>query len=314
MRHEHTSRRTLLKAAVGLGGALTLDRNASSASSQAAPPAPLLPTVPLGGHRITRLILGSNPFNGFCYAIPSLSAHMKEWCTPPKIAEIVRQAQQNGINTWQFSYYPSSFEALKIHQAEAPQPVQWIVLTGGAMRDNPGMIPSVAKLKPMAIVHHGGATDAAFKAGKMETVREYLKAIRDSGVLVGLSTHLPTVIEHVEEENWDVDFYMTCFYQFSRSSEDIRKMLGELPLGYVFLEGDPARMCRVITQTRKTCLAYKILAAGRLADTPAGLEEAFRFAFEQIKPQDAVIVGMYPRFKDEVAENAAIVRKVGVPS
>jgi len=292
MANGRASRRTLLKAAVGIGGALALDRPEIPAAASQSAVAPSLPTVLLGPHRVTRLVLGSNPFNGFCYAIPSLSAHMKEWCTPTRVAEVVRQARQNGINTWQFSYYPSSLEALKIHQAESEQPIQWFVLTGGAMRDNPGLIPSVAGLRPMAIVHHGGATDEAFKAGKMDRVRDYLKAIRDSGVLVGLSTHLPAVIEHVEERNWDVDFYMTCFYQFSRSPEEIRKMLGELPLGYVFLEGDPARMCRVIKQTRKTCLAYKILAAGRLADSAQGLEKAFHFAFENIKPQDAVIVGM----------------------
>jgi len=103
---------------------------------------------------------------------------------------------------------------------------------------------------------------------------------------------------------------MTCFYQFSRTEEDLRKMLGELPLGYTFLERDPERMCRVIRQTRKTCLAFKILAAGRQADAPEKLEKAFRFAFANIKPQDAVIVGMYPRFKDEVREDAEMVRRV----
>ncbi len=87
-------------------------------------------------------------------------------------------------------------------------------------------------------------------------------------------------------------------------------MLGELPLGYVFLEKDPERMCRVIRQTRKTCLAFKILAAGRLADTPEKLEKAFRFAFANIKPQDAVIVGMYPRFKDEIREDAELARRI----
>ncbi len=69
-------------------------------------------------------------------------------------------------------------------------------------------------------------------------------------------------------------------------------------------------MTRVIRQTRKTCLAFKILAAGRLADPAEAREKAFRFAFENIKAQDAVIVGMYPRFKDEVRENADMVRRV----
>jgi len=303
-----TSRRVVLKSAASLAGGIALDQGLS------AQPVParnqLLPTVQLGSYRITRMVLGSNPFNGFCYALPSLSAHMKEWCTPERIAQIVRQCRGNGINTWQFSYYESSLAALKLLQAEGGDPIQWILLTGGAIRSDVSRLPEIARLKPLAIVHHGGVTDEHFRAGTMDKVRDYLKAIRDAGVMVGMSTHRPSVIEYVEERNWDVDFYMTCFYQFSRSTEDIRKMLGELPLGYVFLEGDPARMCRVIRQTPKTCLAFKILAAGRLADPADAREKAFRFAFENIKSKDAVIVGMYPRFKDEVRENADMVRRV----
>ncbi|HXK62491.1 MAG TPA: hypothetical protein PLP42_21600, partial [Acidobacteriota bacterium] len=189
-------------------------------------------------------------------------------------------------------------------------PIQWILLTGGVMQGDPTRLREVAKLKPLAIVHHGGVTDSNYQAGTMEKVRDYLKAIRDTGVLVGLSTHLPGVVEYVDEHDWDIDFYMTSFYQFTRPVEEIRRMLGELPLGYVFLEGDPARMCRAIRQTRKTCLAFKILAAGRMGDSDEKREEAFRYAFENIKPQDAVIVGMYPRFKDEIRENAETVRRL----
>ncbi len=39
-------------------------------------------------------------------------------------------------------------------------------------------------------------------------------------------------------------------------------------------------------------------------------ERAFRFALANIKPQDAVIVGIYPRFKDEIAENVGLVRRI----
>jgi hypothetical protein len=268
-----------------------------------------LPTIPLGPHRVSRLIIGSNPFNGFCYSIPSLSAHMKEWFTPAKIAETLGAARANGINTWQWSYYPSSQAGLKLFRDQGGQ-IQFMVLSGGVMKENLGLIPDVAKSGPIAIVHHGGVTDERFRAGQMDKVRDYLKAIRDSGVLVGLSTHLPTVIEYVEEHDWDVDFFMTCFYQFGRTKDEMRKLLGELPVGITFLEGDPARMCRVIRQTRKTCLAFKILAAGRLAETPEARLEAFKFAFQSIKPQDAVIVGMYPRFKDEIRENADTVRQI----
>jgi hypothetical protein len=234
---------------------------------------------------------------------------MKEWSTSENVCRVLRDSQGNGINTWQFSYHDRAMSDLKRYQSEGGT-IQWLLLGGGPMKDNLDLIPRSAAMQPLGIVHHGGVTDERFRSGRMDKVQEFLKRVRDTGVLVGLSTHLPQVVEYSEERNWDVDFYMTCFYQFSRTQDELRKMLGELPLGYVFLEKDPERMCRVIQQTKKTCLAFKILGAGRNADTPERLEAAFRFAFANIKPQDAVIVGMYPRFKDEIKENADIVRRL----
>jgi hypothetical protein len=302
-----TSRRDLLKTAAGLAGGVLVAGPAPRAASLG--PSNPLPTVTLGSHSITRLILGSNPFNGFCYALPSLSAHMKEWSNAENIAGVLRRAEQCGINTWQFSYYENSLAGLRLHREEGGR-LRWILLTGGVMQSDPTRVREVAEMGPLAIVHHGGVTDRRFREGRMDEVRDYLKIIRDTGVLVGLSTHRPEVVEFVDERGWDVDFYMTSFYQLSRPEQEIRKMLGELPLGTVFLEGDPARMCRAIRTTSKPCLAFKVLGAGRLAENRDRLEQSFKFAFDQIKPQDGVIVGMYPRFKDEVLEDVEAVRRV----
>jgi hypothetical protein len=58
-------------------------------------------------------------------------------------------------------------------------------------------------------------------------------------------------------------------------------------------------------------LGFKILAAGQLCSSQESVEKAFKFAFEHIKKTDAVIVGMYPRFEDEIQLNADYVRKHG---
>ena len=67
-------------------------------------------------------------------------------------------------------------------------------------------------------------------------------------------------------------------------------------------------MYRVMRQTKKPCFAFKILAAGRIPDS--GVEQAFRTAFESIKPTDGIYVGMFPRRKDEVKENAELVHRI----
>ncbi|MGD0923356.1 MAG: hypothetical protein ABSA70_16570, partial [Terriglobia bacterium] len=72
----------------------------------------------------------------------------------------------------------------------------------------------------------------------------------------------------------------------------------------------PERMCQMVRQVKKTCLGFKILAAGRKCDSSEQVREAFKFAFKNIKPTDATIVGMFPRFSDQITENARLVREL----
>ena len=170
----------------------------------------------------------------------------------------------------------------------------------------------VKRLRPIALYHHGEATDVLFRKGKMDEVQEYTKRLRQTGVLVGIGTHKPEVVEYVEERGWDVDFYLLCAYNRTRTPEEIRKMLGVVTVSpkEVYLESDPPQAFAVARQTQKTCFLFKILAAGRLTDSPEEIDGAFKTAFENIKPKDCVIVGMYPRYKDEVKENCDRVRQI----
>ena len=75
------------------------------------------------------------------------------------------------------------------------------------------------------------------------------------------------------------------------------------------MRGDPAEMYKVIKQTRKPCFVYKILASGRLCEKPEFVEAAFKECFANIKPSDAVVVGMYDKHIDQYAINAEYVRR-----
>jgi len=239
---------------------------------------------------------------------------MRKWYTQERVCEVLRRCEQSGINTWQFHYSERSMLDLQAYRAVGGS-LQWILLGDGPMLANLDLIPQAARLNPIGILHHGGATDQRFRAGEMDKVREFLKRVRASGVMAGLSAHNPAVIEFVESRGWDIDFYMTSFYQVTRTREELLKQLDAVPLGEVFLEEDPARMCKVVRQTRKTCLGFKILAAGRRSDTREMVDRAFQFAFDHIKPQDCVIVGMYPRHRDEVRENTErVTRLLGTKS
>jgi len=169
----------------------------------------------------------------------------------------------------------------------------------------------VKTLKPLGLQRQGEVVDDAWQSGDMKSVKEWCKKVRDLGVLVGVGTHIPEVIAKIEEENWDVDFYSGCVYNRRRTPDEWKRALNgeimEMP-GDIYMQSDPPRMYRVMRQTKKPCFAFKILAAGRVPDR--GVEQAFRTAFESIKPTDGIYVGMFPKFKDEVRENAEIVHRI----
>jgi hypothetical protein len=70
-------------------------------------------------------------------------------------------------------------------------------------------------------------------------------------------------------------------------------------------------MIRVVRQVKQPCLCFKILGGGRMCRNQETVREAFRLAFAGIKPSDAVIVGMYPRFFDEIGANAQYTGQYG---
>jgi hypothetical protein len=75
-----------------------------AATSAFAAPASPLPTVPLGGAPVTRLIVGSNPMFGYSHFNRQYDEHMREWFTVERIVEVLLGCERAGINTWQASY------------------------------------------------------------------------------------------------------------------------------------------------------------------------------------------------------------------
>ncbi|MBI2301835.1 MAG: hypothetical protein HYU66_23265, partial [Armatimonadetes bacterium] len=176
--------------------------------------------------------------------------------------------------------------------------MHWILLTAGSEPDSvKAMRSAVERHRPIAIVHHGGVTDRLYREGQIDKVHEFVRRVAGLGVMAGVSAHNPEVIRYVEDDGWDVNFYMTCFYRLTRTPEELADGLREVPLWSEFRPGDPARMCAVVRQVERPCLAFKILAGGRASERPEATAAAFEYAYQNLKPTDGVIVGMFPRFR-----------------
>jgi hypothetical protein len=294
-------------AAAGLGSVLS---SSSPAEAQEKIQANLLPTVKLGPHDITRLIIGGNPVYGHSHFNKMLSRYFTDWHTPDRVMALLRRAQEAGINTWQNSYLERTLADLERFRQEGGK-LNWLCLGKTDWDRFPERIDDAAKHKPIGIAPHGGLAERLHRDNKLSTLTDLLKRIRDKGVQVGLSAHNPELIELAEEKGWDVDYFMCCLYYLSRPRSEFQKLIGpNLPLGEIYLQSDPQRMLKVVQSTRKTCLVYKVLAAGRRTDSSAEIRRCFETALTGIKPTDAMIVGMIQQQSDQVGENAAIVREL----
>jgi hypothetical protein len=310
---ERVGRRDFLMRSGGAVAALaSLAAAPGTALAQAAAPEPTadpLPTIQLGQYRVTRLVAGYNPIGGHSHTTLNMARHMREYFTVEQTARFLLDCERRGINTWQYDHVDSVLESL---QMARDQGCTLQVMCLHAERPTDASLDEVMKYKPIAIVHHGGVTDGLFRGGQAQQVRDFVKKVHDRGVLAGVSSHSPANVRRIADEGWENDFFMACFYYLTRPREEMQRDLGKVPVGEPFFESDRDEMTAVIRQVGKPCLAFKILAAGMLGWSTASVEQAFRYAFANIKKTDAVIVGMYPRFADEIVENAKYTRQHGV--
>ena len=305
-----SSRREFLQQAAGMAaGVATLSAPGADAGP-ARPQAPLLPTIKLGQNSVTRLIIGGNPVYGHSHFNKLLSQHQIAWHTPERVVALLKHAEAMGINTWQNSYAQRTLEDLERFRSAGGK-LNWLCLGKPDWDEHPDHIDDAARHKPIGIAPHGGLAERLHRNDKLTVLTDLLKRIRDQGVLVGLSAHNPQLIDLAEEKGWDVDYYMCCLYYLTRPREEFQKLLGrDLPLGEIYLPSDPPLMFARIQAVRKPCLVYKVLAAGRRIGNAAEIRNCFKIALEKIKPTDALIVGMYQEFNDQVGENATLVREL----
>ena len=310
------SRRDFLKNATTVAAGLVIPKALRAETSDP------LPTIMLGSHRVTRLIVGSNPVYGYSHFTQLFDQHMLEWFTDERIVKLLQDCERAGINTWQASYNTKMKEQFPKIRGAGCQ-IQFVCLAAaghldekfpntpeGVEKGTVKCAEAAAAFKPIGISHHGHVTDQLYRAGKLDLIKTFVDRVHDLGCAAGISTHNPVILEALEEKGWSNDFYMASFHYQTRRDEEFKKDFGMTGFGETYVTSDPPKMCKAVRQVKKPCLVYKILAAGRRCGSPQEVRTAFEFAYKNIKPIDAAIVGMYPRYHDQISEDVRLVREI----
>jgi len=272
-----------------------------------------LPKVKFGEYSVTRLMIGGNPFSGFSHQTKEVDEEMVSFYTAQRIKEAWDEARRCGINGFCMRTDRHILRVLREYADEGKaEGMIWFAQTAPELANfeaNVRTALNLANLRPTGIYHHGGQLDSMWDEGRKDELRDRLKLIRDLGVMVGVASHRPEIIAEIEDEGWDIDFYMACFYNLTGRGKRGLTAEGDSQ-GERFDPEDPPLMCRVIRQLSRPCIAYKILGAGRLSKTRDDLVRAFRFAFDNIKEGDAVVVGVFQKYSNQIREDVAAALEV----
>jgi len=253
-----------------------------------------LPTVSIASHNITRLIIGGNPYSGISHQSPAASKTMEDYYTTRQIMDDLAQAEQSGINTVLARADRHIMRALNEYWNEGGT-IQWIAQTPKQTEYSElnKYLKIIARYNPIAIYHHGGTTDELYAEGKLNSLIDFVSGVRDLGCAVGIGTHDPQILKYCYTEGYNVDFFVCALYNHTRHRE-------------LYLPDDRDTAVSVIQAVPLPIIAIKVLAAGRNEPTAA-----FQFALDNIKPVDAMAVGMYTQFHpDQIRQNTTTVAKL----
>jgi len=310
-----TSRRDFLK------GATTVAVSLMAPAALRAEPAELLPQVNLGSHWVSRLIVGSNPMFGYSHVNRQYDQHMREWYTDERIVGVLQDCEKAGINTWQASF---NWDMKRIFPKlrGAGCNIQFICLVASWHFDEKmGRTPqevldgtikcaqAAMEFKPIGLAFHGGATDILFRAGKIDMLKTYVDKVQEMGAAAGISTHNPKILTTLHQKGFGNDFYMAGLHYLSRHPEDWMAEIGTVPVDEGWIASDPPKMAAAVRQVDKPTLVYKVLSAGRKCASEDQKRKAIAWAYQNIKPIDATIIGIYPRYSNQVAETTQMVRE-----
>ena len=254
----------------------------------------LFPRTMVGGVSLSRLVIGTNWILGYSHRSPSADRLItRRHAAAESVADLLEVFLNAGVDTIMGLFRDRPHVMDGIHEAERRAGRKLIIVdtpsvnvddTREARREAEASIAESARLGATFCFPHHSCAEQLVNKNKRTIARlpDYLKMIRDHGMIPGLSCHMPEMIVYADQNGYDVETYNQIY--------NCAGFLMQVEVEYIH---------KVIWGAKKPVMTIKTMAAGRV--TPfVGLN----FSWQTIRPQDMVTVGcMTP---DEAAEDIEI--------
>lgn len=244
------------------------------------------PVIKIEGVEISRLICGTNTFNGYSHFSNAKDEWTRRYFTVEKVVEVLEKCQDLGINSLLGPVNEKTSLAQEMLISKGRKPMEWISTTLGSLDIDvlKAEIKQAANMGHKLHAIHCSFVDSHLATYKQEItdLEILLKYIRDLGMIPGISTHRPETLSVIKTKKYDVNFINLPF--------NVTGFLCNLEVNWI---------ARIIQDIDIPIINIKPLAAGRLMP-----EEALPFCYKNIKSIDAVAIGL---MSPEEAEEDAII-------
>jgi len=246
------------------------------------------PRSSIGGLSVSRMIIGTNWFLGYCHDTKAKEEFITRHVTNREsIAAIIEVFLRAGVDTimtpWQrnpqFDILHDAIasaedragvKAIKIGTPSFPV-TPATVAEGWDLGEVERILDQQLSLGTSICMPHTETTDAMvdIPSRSLRRLDEICRLIRERGMIPGLSTHMPEAIVYADETGLDVETYIALYNA----------------AGYLMhLEVDWT--ARLIWRARKPVITIKPLAAGQIRAF-----QGLAFVWSTIRAQDLVTVG-----------------------
>ena len=252
------------------------------------------PRTEVGSVSLPRMIIGSNWFIGFSHTGAAADCLIKSRNSEPgATARVLEMFLNAGVDALMapFDGQPQLLDAVKMAEDRTGRgmilidtPVINIDNSESGRKEAEKVIAQGKKNgAAFCLLHHSSVEQLVSKHKKtMDRLPDYLKMIRDNGMIPGLSAHMPELVIYSDLNEYDVETYIQIF--------NCAGFLMQVEAEFIH---------KVIWQAKKPVMTIKPMAAGRVSPF-VGLT----FSWHTIRPCDMVTVGCLT--PEEAAEDIEI--------
>ncbi len=252
------------------------------------------PRTEVGGKSLSRLIIGTNWILGYSHTSTAADSLIRQKNSKAEaVSKMLEVFLDAGVDTIMgpFAGNPILIEAIKEAEDKTGKgiiivdtPIINVNDNAAGRKEAEAVIAASQKLgATFCMPHHSSAEQLVNKNTQtIDRLPDYLKMVRDHGMVPGLSAHMPELIVYSDLNEYDVQTYVQLF--------NCMGFLMQVEVEYIH---------KVIWNAKKPVMTIKAMAAGRVSPF-VGLT----FNWHTIRPCDMVTVGCLT--PEEAAEDIEI--------